>query len=323
MRDYDWKSDFGPLLQEYLRFKRTTGFKFEAQECHLQHFDHFYYYNGYQGIVLTKTVLNEFIYQRQERPATHHNKEIIMNQFAAWLLGKGLKAYMPAVKTQVPASRYIPHIYTKEELGRFFHAVDTYPETANSFRNTVDPVLFRFLYGTGTRISEALGLTLSDVSISESLVVVRLAKNGKSRIVPMADSLNSRLTAYLEEFHKDAAADSYVFPGKDRGKMDKSTAYNHFRDYLLMAGIPHTGDGPRIHDFRHGLAVENLRRWANAGADLSNMLPYLSAYMGHSDFRATQYYLRLTAEIHPELIRMVEAACHDVIPEGDFIYEER
>ena len=100
--------------------------------------------------------------------------------------------------------------------------------------------------------------------------------------------------------------------------MDKSTAYLHFRDYLLMADIPHDAKGPRIHDFRHGLAVENLRRWAKEGADMSNKLPYLSAYMGHTDFRATQYYLRLTAEIYPEMIEMMEKACLDIIPEGGF-----
>ena len=44
--------------------------------------------------------------------------------------------------------------------------------------------------------------------------------------------------------------------------------------------------------------------------------PYLTAYLGHQDFRATQYYLRLTAEIYPELVRVMEAACWDVIPGG-------
>ena len=85
-----------------------------------------------------------------------------------------------------------------------------------------------------------------------------------------------------------------------------------------MADIPHDAKGPRSHDFRHGLAVENLRRWAKEGADMSNKLPYLSAYMGHADFRATQYYLRLTAEIYPELVEMMEKACFDIIPEGGF-----
>ena len=104
--------------------------------------------------------------------------------------------------------------------------------------------------------------------------------------------------------------------------MDCSTTYNHFRDYLLMADIPHTGNGPRIHDFRHGLAVACLKKWSLAGEDLTNLLPYLAAYMGHSDFRATQYYLRLTAELYPEIVRMTETVFHDAIPEGDFTYEE-
>ena len=112
------------------------------------------------------------------------------------------------------------------------------------------------------------------------------------------------------------SSDAYLFPGAKRGKMDRSTAYTHFSDYLLMADIPPRKDGPRIHDWRHTLAVENLRRWSAEGLDLCNMVPYLTAYLGHQDFRATQYYLRLTAEIYPELVRIMEAACWDVIPGG-------
>lgn len=52
------------------------------------------------------------------------------------------------------------------------------------------------------------------------------------------------------------------------------------------------------------------------------MLPYLSAYMGHSDFRATQYYLRLTADLYPDIISKVEAEFGYVIPEGGDFYEE-
>jgi integrase/recombinase XerD len=322
MMDYEWKSDFSNLIQSFLRSKRMLGFKFETQERHLQHFDHFYYYNGYQGTVLTKAMIEEFIYNNEERSSTHRNKEIIMNQFSTWLRGKGISAYVPELKTEVPHSKYIPHIYTKEELRRFFHAVDTYPVTPNSYRNTVDPVLFRFLYGTGVRLSEALNLCIADIFLKEAYALIKKAKNGKDRIVPIAPLLTLQIKDYINIFHVSSTPDRYVFPGADMNKMDKSTAYNHFRDYLLMADIPHTGKGPRIHDFRHGLAVANLRKWASTGADLSNMLPYLSAYMGHADFRATQYYLRLTAEIYPELVAMTEAACGDVIPEGVFTYEE-
>ena len=95
---------------------------------------------------------------------------------------------------------------------------------------------------------------------------------------------------------------------------DKSTVYNRFRRYLADADIPHFPGGPHIHSLRHGFAVANLRRWAADGADLVVMLPYLSAYMGHADLRGTRYYLRLTADAHPEVAAMASARFGYLIP---------
>lgn len=319
---YEWKSDLAGIFQAYIREKKQTGLKFEQQERYLRHFDSFYYYSGYIGISLTKPMLNEFIYNVEERPVSHYNKEVVMKNFAVYLNDRGYHAYVPEVRTVLPRSNFIPHIYTKEELQRFFIAVDNYPETPNSYRNTVDPVLFRFLYGTGVRLSEALNLTVKNVNLNDGIATIRQAKNNKDRLVPMTDSLTDRMRRYLESFHRFNGEDTFVFPGAKMGRMDQSTAYNHFRDYLLMADIAHTATGPRIHDFRHGLAVACLKKWALSGIDLTNMLPYLSAYMGHSDFRATQYYLRLTADLYPDIISKSEAEFGYVIPEGGFSYEE-
>jgi integrase/recombinase XerD len=96
---------------------------------------------------------------------------------------------------------------------------------------------------------------------------------------------------------------------------DTSTIYNRFRRYLTDADIPHFAPGgPHIHSLRHGFAVQNLRHWAADGSDLAVMLPYLSAYMGHSDLRGTQYYLRLTADAYPDVAEMVQARFGYVIP---------
>jgi len=319
---YDLKSDLAGIICQYVKEKRQTGFKFERQERYLCHFDWFYYYNGYSGINLTKPMVNEFIYNKQERPSSHYNKEVVMKNFALYLKNHGYEVYEPQIRTVLPRSNFIPHIYTKEELKRFFLAVDSYPISTNSYRNTVDPLLFRFLYGTGARLSEALDLTITDVNLDESMVTIRHAKNNKDRLIPIAQSLTERMKRYMESFHRYSKHTDFVFPGAKRGRMTHSTAYSHFRDYLLMADIPHTGSGPRIHDFRHGLAVTCLKKWALAGIDLTNMLPYLSAYMGHCDFRATQYYLRLTADLYPDIISKTEAEFGYVIPEGGDFYEE-
>jgi len=319
---YELRSDLKDIISQYIKEKQKTGFKFEKEERYLRHFDWFYFYHGYDGINLTKPMVNEFIYNKQERPGSYYNKEVVMKNFALYLNNHGCRVYVPQISTHLPRSNFIPHIYTKEELRRFFLAVDNYPISTNSYRNTVDPLLFRFLYGTGARLSEALNLTIAGVNLDESVVTIRHAKNNKDRLIPVAQSLTDRMGRYMESFHRFSKDSAFVFPGAKMGCMDRSTAYNHFRDYLLMADIPHTRSGPRIHDFRHGLAVACLKKWSLAGIDLTNMLPYLAAYMGHADFRATQYYLRLTADLYPHIISKVEAKFGYVIPEGGCFYEE-
>lgn len=322
---YEWISDFASAIQNYILLKKQSGLKFEVQERYLRHFDTFYHRNGYNGMVLTKEIVHDFIYCPNERPVSHHNKEVIMRDFAMYMKDRGYDVYVTSVKTTLSRCKFIPRILTDNEMCRLFTAIDHYPQSRLSYRNAVDPVLFRFLYGTGTRISEALNLTIDDVDLEKGVATIRAAKNMKDRLIPLANSLTRRLNIYMEEFHKYSSAQMWVFPGCHNGtmgQMDRSTAYNHFRDYLLMADIPHTSVGPRIHSLRHGFAVKCLKKWVLAENDMTNMLPYLATYMGHSDFRATQYYLRLTSDLYPDIVRRVETEFGYVIPEGGGIYDE-
>jgi len=322
---YEWKSGIAEAAQSYISLKQQTGMKFEVQERYLRHFDTFYYNNGFEGSTLTKEIVNDFIYDPNERPVSHHNKEVVMRDFAIYLADRGYHAYVAEVKTVLPRCKFIPHIFTDDETRRMFVAIDNYPQTQMSYRNAVDPVLFRFLYSTGVRISEALNLVLKDVNVESGTATIRAAKNMKDRLIPMTDSLTRRIIIFMNGFHRYSDDRMWLFPGYHNGtmgQMDKSTAYNHFRDYLLMADIPHTAVGPRVHSFRHGFAVKCLKKWVLAGNDLTVMLPYLSAFMGHSDFRATQYYLRLTSDLYPDIVRHVEAEFGYVIPEGGIIYDE-
>ena len=322
---YEWKSGIAEAAQNYISLKRQSGMKYEIQERYLRHFDTFYYSNGFEGTTLTKEIVNDFIYDPNERPVSHHNKEVLMRDFAIYLTDRGHHAYMAEVKTKLKRRKFIPHIFTDDEIRRLFRAIDNYPQARMSYRNTVDPVLFRFLYGTGVRISEALNLVLNDVNVESGIATIRAAKNMKDRLIPMADSLTKRIIIIMNAFHRYSDSQMWLFPSCHNGKigqMNKSTAYNHFRDYLLMADIPHTAVGPRIHSLRHGFAVKCLKKWVLDGNDLTVMVPYLSAYMGHSNFRATQYYLRLTSDLYPEIVRRVEAEFGYVIPEGGIIYDE-
>lgn len=190
--------------------------KFETQERYLRHFDSFYFNNGFDGVTLTKELVNDFIYDENERPGSHRNKELVMRGFGVYLSDRGYHAYIAEVKTELPRCKFIPYILSDDEVRRFFTAIDCYPQAYSqarfSYRNTIDPVLFRFLYGTGARISEALNLVLDDVDTDSGIVTIRAAKSGKDRLIPMSDSLAKRIAAFVAGFHRFSDGRIFSFP---------------------------------------------------------------------------------------------------------------
>ena len=254
---YIWKSDMAGMLQAFLQMKKMSGLKYENQQRELEHFDAYYYHSGYSGIRLTKPMLDSFIYVEYERQSTHYKKEIVMHDFASFLQDQGYPVYVPAIKS-APEKRcvHIPYIFTQQELKRFFTAIDSYPVAKYNNRNTVDPVLFRLLYATGLRVSESLNLRVKDVNLEEGILTIRHAKNNKDRLVPVAQSLSKRMAGLAEKIHRFSNETSYFFPNTVHNRIDQSTIYCRFRDYLLMADISHTAAGPRVHD----LSYPNLNK---------------------------------------------------------------
>lgn len=317
---YEWKSDMKDLIRTFIREKQMTNFKYKIQARELERFDAYCHYNGYGGIRLTKPMLDGFIYGEFEKSSTHYKKEILMRDFAEFLVRHGYPVYVPLAKSAPQKKNpHIPYIFTQKQLYKLFMAVDYYPLEKTNNRNVLDPVLFRLLYGSGLRVSEALNLQLKDIDLEQEVLIIRHAKNSKDRLIPIAQSLAKRIQFLLDTYHRFSTDTSFLFPSMTGNRTDQSTVYRRFRDYLLMADIPHTSAGPRVHDLRHTFAVCCLKKWVLSGAELTNVLPYLSAYMGHTDFRATQYYLRLTADLYPDLISRTEAEFGYVVPKGGWL----
>ena len=271
---------------------------------------------GYADGSIIQEAVEGFLYGRHLKASTIRREEIILRDLAEHARQFGWPAWAPPTLTRVKTRhRPPPYVFSDEEIRRLFHAIDTQPLSEMSNRALVDPVLFRVLYATGLRISEALNLQLRDVDPARATLEVRDSKNREHRIVPVTRRLADTLEGYIAAAHPDPEPAHHLFHTGDPAKpADKSTIYNRLRRYLADADIPHFPGGPHIHSLRHGFAVQNLRRWAADGSDLAVMLPYLSAYMGHADLRGTQYYLQLTADAYPEVAAMAQARFGYVIP---------
>src|SRR3990167_9254820 len=150
------------------------------------------------------------------------------------------------------------------------------------------------------------------------------SKASNSRLVPMSDALTERCRNFSKGVHPYPIPNGYFFPGLNNKPMTITNVYKNFRKFLWGAGISHGGKGcgPRIHDFRHTYATHCLKKWAEQGKDLSAYLPVLKTYMGHESFKETAYYLRITIDIFPDMMRHVEIRYSGIIPSLDGGFHE-
>jgi integrase/recombinase XerD len=300
--------------------KRATGYKYVSEERALARFDAFCA-SGFPGMdTVTRACVEAWITAargRAVKPATVINLISPVRELARWLGRRGVEAYvLPGGVLPKPAP-YVPYIYTDRELAALFAATDRChycPEVP--FRHLVMPVLFRTIYACGLRCSEARLLRVKDVDIENGVLQIRDAKGGKDRQLPVSEPLRERLA----EYHAKLAGQpgwEWFFPGATPGvPLTLQNVNRNFRRFLWQARIPHggRGHGPRVHDLRHAMAVNNLRSWFARGENVGALLPVLQTYLGHSSIGDTAYYLRLTAGSYPDLIARVHQAFGDIVP---------
>lgn len=118
-------------------------------------------------------------------------------------------------------------------------------------------------------------------------------------MVVMSDDMNALCKQYENRrtvFSKD---NEYFFPSWNGGVFTNLQLQSFFKDCWKRAN-PNIGksDLPkvRVYDLRHRFASAVLNKWLDGGKNLSVMLPYLRAYMGHNSLNETAYYVHLLPE---------------------------
>jgi len=204
-----------------------------------------------------------------------------------------------------------------DELSTFFLTCDKISSRPGDGVHRWLPVIFRMIYGCGLRVNEALSLKVEDVNFDESFIILKDTKNDVDRIIPMDTSLTNVCIQYAMIRLTDSRKKQYFFFKKNGERISGDTIYRWFREILWNAGISHGGKGlgPRVHDFRHTFSVNSLKKMSEAGLDLYYSLPILSKYLGHQSLEATDKYVRLTAEMYPDIIKDVNNLCSYIFPE--------
>jgi integrase len=318
-----YEGPFGKYIQDFVELKQAIGYKYDTEARHLKRFDEFTVRKYPLADRLSKKIVLDWGKRRSyEAHATQCSRASIMRQFGKYMDPLRFDAYIIPKGYYPTDERYTPHIYTQDELERFFaetdecHCCIECPD-----RHLIMPVFFRMIYSCGLRVSRARFLNVRDVDLDKGVLVINHSKGDNSRLVPMSGTLAKRCRDYARRVHPFTAQDAYSFPAPGGRPMTIQNLYHNFRRFLWHAGISHggRGEGPRIHDFRHTFACHCLKRWVEQGKDLLAYLPILKAYMGHYSFEETAHYLKMTADVFPDITIRLEGKYPDLIPglEGD------
>lgn len=215
-----------------------------------------------------------------------------------WAL-EGLTTTDPAsdVHPPMPGKR-LPKAISVDEVTRILEAAGA--DTATGLR---DRALLEFLYSTGARISEAVGLDVDDISLQEAEsgpAVVRLfGKGSKERLVPLGSYGARALDAYLVRGRPLLAAKGTGTPGlflnARGGRISRQSAWTILKAAADKANI--TKD-VSPHTLRHSFATHLLE----GGADVR----VVQELLGHASVTTTQVYTLVTADT----LREIYAAAH-------------
>lgn len=146
-----------------------------------------------------------------------------------------------------------------------------------------DRALMELIYGTGLRISEAVGLRMEQLDLDSAALVVT-GKRGKTRWVPLPRQTIEWLERWLKEGRPQMVKRprAEVFLGARGGPLNRRVAQDALTRASAAAQLP---KGASPHTLRHTYAVHLLK----GGADLRAVQELL----GHESLETTQIYTQL------------------------------
>ncbi|MCC4308065.1 site-specific tyrosine recombinase XerD [Alcanivorax marinus] len=199
-----------------------------------------------------------------------------MKSFFRWMKRENRIAEDPTLNVARPRlGRPLPKTLSEDEVEALLAAPDL--DDPLGLR---DRAMLEVLYAAGLRVSELVGLTLSQVNTRQGLVRV-VGKGDKERLVPLGEEALHWLARYLRDGRPALLGEDreVLFPGRRGTRMTRQTFWHRIKQLAVRAGVqkplsPHT--------LRHAFATHLL----NHGADLR----VVQLLLGHSDLSTTQIY---------------------------------
>ncbi len=216
-------------------------------------------------------------------PSTVARKTAAVRGLHRFLVTEGMASEDPTVLLDRPARRVsLPKALSVDEAIRLVEA----PDTTTSLGRR-DRALLEFLYATGARVAEAVGLDLVDLELEERNALVT-GKGSKQRLVPLGTAAVDAISLYLPDrlsLRRPGQDPGALFLNFRGGRLTRQGVFAVVRHSATRAGLDAAKVSPHV--LRHSMATHMVE----AGADLRTVQELL----GHANISTTQVYTKVSA----------------------------
>jgi len=206
-----------------------------------------------------------------------------LKMFFRFLVSDGKIKGNPARRLEVPKlPQRLPEILTVHEVEILLSQ-----PTVSTHQGQRDKAMLELLYATGLRVSELVGLRVSNINL-EAGYVRTVGKGSKERMIPMGEKALESLRSYLSDGRiglLKKRSSPYLFINSRGKPLTRQGFWKIIKRYRTMAGIKKE---ITPHILRHSFATHLLE----GGADLRSV----QIMLGHADISTTQIYTHITRE---------------------------
>lgn len=199
-----------------------------------------------------------------------------LKSFFDFLLVEEIVSANPCDSLDFPKlGSYMPEVLSIDEVTAILDSV-----VLNDWFGYRDRAILEVLYGCGLRVSEAVGLKISNLFFKEGFIRI-VGKGNKERLVPIGEPAIDAVMAYLS--HRPAEFDGDVLFLNRFGKsISRVSMFNMIKKQAIDAGVNKTISP---HTFRHSFATHLVE----GGADLR----LVQEMLGHSSILTTEIYTHI------------------------------
>ena len=316
-----YRSGFADLIQEFIKYRKASGMISDGYMYNLGLFDQFCAINYPPGTPLIQDMVDIWCAKRDTELNRSCNTRVRPIRAFIKFLRKhdSTDVALPPVLKAEPWT-YIPHTFTHEELKNFFAECDALPNKYKSqqVRKLVCPVLFRLLYSSGIRTTEARLLRREHVDLERGILSIEKSKGYDQHYVALHKSMTELLRKYDSAMDTIQPQRTYFFESPLGRCYSREWLTNIFREIWERANGP--GSDAIPYALRHNYAVENINRWKEDGFEFSDRLNYLSKSMGHREIASTLHYYSITPRLADTIQSKTEKGFNSIVPEAS--YEE-